>query len=466
MARDRGSLRSKQMPHHLRRKLSEEGKRLPRHALAHEDDDADGVDQRSVDFSILTNKDDSSAGSDLEGFAELEQQKPKRKAGGKKWKDQYHEDDEDLEKAIDELTEKRDSAKIEALNKILDLLCGTVMSDRVGSSKVTLTTNALACLKKRMKESGTLALRTLGVLAVTLGQDEPDYYNDILTPLQRIVTDPCDPALRVEAAYTLSIACFVCCSEDQMKWELIDIFGHLLVSSRDSEDDDDDYPETLVIAVMECWAFLVSSFRTSQIVQQMSDPNAVIFDHVAAVAEYVRDGVNPSVRSAACEVLALLIQLKYQNGGGSWSYEMENPSSALGGLDTKIEKFMRETGKNIGKKNRKVQRSMLKEVLETLESGEGPHHDLQIEDETLSISTWRRFYQAHVFRRTLLTGFQVHLFQNEVLRGVFDVSENENAKVGMISTVKQRASHKSRAVGKRNDVSRKSKAQNSFLYEN
>jgi hypothetical protein len=115
-------------------------------------------------------------------------------------------------------------------------------------------------------------------------------------------------------------------------------------------------------------------------------------------------------------VLALLVQLKYMANSdgddadaysGGWSYAEEPADSVIGGLEQKIAAYMRETGKQIGKKNRKQQRSTLKDVLETLQTGEGPHSELQIEDEIMSVSTWDRFFQAHVFRRALQSGFQV-----------------------------------------------------------
>lgn len=318
---------------------------------------------------------------------------------------------------------------------------------------------------------------------------------DVRMPLQRLVTDDGEPSLRVEALYALSTACFVCCREDQQKWELIDVLGHLLVASKDAEDDGDDaYPEPLIIAAMECWAFLVSFFRPSLVVSKLYDENAIIYDHVTAVAAFVRDGANPAVRSAACEVLALLVQLKYALSPG-WSYALESRDSVVGGLDTKIERFLKETGKSVGKKTRKTQRSLLKEVLETLRTGDGPHQELQVDDETLSISTWSCFFQAHVFRRTLQSGFQVlyvcgerqaswqrrvlshslpvrccrasqvHMVENPVLRAVFDVSDTGPVRVSMVPTTKRRADHKSKAVHKRNEVARKDLAQNAFLYE-
>ncbi|GLE01451.1 hypothetical protein PINS_up010281 [Pythium insidiosum] len=485
--------KGRQLSSHARRRLSEEGKRLLRRALSHDFDEGDepryggGGHHKlgSEDLSVVSNFDDSSAGSDLESFQEWQAQvTPVDEvtavggSGKKKGKAQRHkghtsaetaDGHDELEEAMEQLTEKRDTTKIAALQRILTILCSTVLTDRIQSNKLELTSHALNTLKKRMKDSGALSLRVLGVLAITIGPDEQEFYEEILQPLQRLVTDDCEPALRIEAVYALSIACAVCGREDQQKWELIDVLGSLLVEARDADDNgdvEDVFSEDFLVAVMECWAFLLSAFRATSIVSKLQDPDAVIFEHVEALAALVREGMNPGIRSAACEVLALLIQMKYVvNKSSSWSYELEEPSSPLAGLDSKIERFMRETGKNIGKKNRKTQRSMLKEVLETLRTGEGPHKDLQIESETLSVSTWNRFFQANVFRRALQSGFQVHLYENPVLRDVFEVSDNVNAKVSMISTVRRRADHRAKTINKRNDISRKGAAQNAFLYE-
>ena len=59
---------------------------------------------------------------------------------------------------------------------------------------------------------------------------------------------------------------------------------------------------------------------------------------------------------------------------------------------------------------------------------------------------------------------QVHLLENDVLRSVFEVTENSNAKMSMVSTVQRRADNKSRSKYKRNDLSKKNRAQNDFLY--
>ncbi|OWZ04398.1 Interferon-related developmental regulator protein [Phytophthora megakarya] len=452
-----------------RRRLSEEGKRLLRSALAA---GSDGGEDASVDYSVISNWGDSSVESELESTLQWEQQQQQQQAGrktrGKKWKDEEETEADDLEGAMEELTEKRDTTKISALEKILTMLRAEVMSERVQSSKVTLTLQTLGCLKKRAKDSSSLALRVLSMVAITLGADEQEFYRDMLSPVQRIFTDRGDSKIRVEAVYALSIACFVCSPDDDAKWELLEVLGSFLVAAKDAEDDGHDekeFPEALTIAVMECWAFLVSYFNPSVMIGKVYNAQSIVHGHVAALAGFVRGGTNASVRASACEVLALIVQFKYITAGSGYTYSHESAGSIISGLGSRIEAYMRESGKSIGKKNRKVQRSMLKEVLETLETGEGPHKELQAEGETLTVSTWSRFFQAHVFRRALQSGFQTHLVGNEVLRDVFEVTENPKAKIALVSTVKRRADHKAKAVHKRNGISRKDEAQNAFLFD-
>ncbi|KAG7389427.1 Interferon- developmental regulator 1 [Phytophthora boehmeriae] len=477
MARGPKGSKTKHLQPHQRRRLSEEGKRLLRNALM-AGNEADDV---SVDYSIISNCGDSSIESELEStlqWAREEQQMASsggRKTRNKKWKEEEDDgfeggeaEDDDLEGAMEELTEKRDTTKISALQKILSMLRAEVMSDRVQTSKVTLTSYTLGCLKRRSKESSNLALRVLSLVAITLGADEQGFYDDIASPVQRILTDRGESLLRVEAVYALSIACFVCCPDDEPKWDLLEVLGSFLVAAKDAEDDGHDeaeFPESLTIAVMECWAFLVSYFSPSVIISKVYKPESIVCAHVAALGAFVRSGTNVSVRASACEALALLVQFKYMISKNDWSYSRESAGSPIGGLDSRIEAYMRESGKSIGKKNRKFQRSMLKEVLETLQTGEGPHKAVHADGETMAVSTWSHFFQAHVFRRALQSGFQTHLMENDVLREVFDVTEKANTKIGLTSNVKRRAGNKAKTVNKRNNMSRKDQAQNAFLFD-
>ncbi|KDO33354.1 hypothetical protein SPRG_02161 [Saprolegnia parasitica CBS 223.65] len=453
---------------HHRRRLSEEGKRLLRHAFAH---DGDEEDVRSVEaVSNLTNRDAESSESELDGFDEW-------KGGHGKSKDAK----EALHDLVEELEEKRDETRVAALEKLNVLLCASALTQEVGSIKSRLVTAALACLKKRHPESAVLCLRFLALVSITLGSDEEAYYNGVLQPLRRTVTDKCDTELRVEAVYALSISVFMCTNEDQPKWEVLELLGSILTGrhvekddndsigseddQRDESDDGLNDDPTLKVAAIECWAFLLSCFNPSQIVPMIYDQSSIIADHIVALVNMVQAGEDTTVRAMACEALALVIEYKYAIAQSSWSYDQESSSSPISGLIPKIQSFMKESGKTIGKKNRKTQRSTFKEVLETLETGMGPQErDMHVEDELIEINTWGRLFQADVLRRELATGFQVHLMQNDVLREIFQVRGHGQAKYNMMSTADKRAGHKTKARSLRASIAMRRRAQNSFLY--
>lgn len=475
MVRPGKGTRAKHLHPHLRRRLSEIGKRLLRDAMV---TDSDGKEaDSSIDYSIVSDCGDSSMESELEDALQWEQQQEgtraeegnERKGRGKQRKklNETENPDDDLEGAIEQLTEKRDTIKVAALEKISELLRADVLSDRVQTMKVTLASHTLGCLKRRAKESCTLALQVLSLVAITLGGNEQTFYNAMLLPVQTIFADSHDDAMRVEAVYALSVACFVCCPDDESKWELLEVLGAFLTAANGAEADGyhgNEFSETLTVAVIKCWAFLASSFHPSVLVGKVYNAQSNVHGHVATLAHFARNGLRASFRMAACEALALIVQFKYMIAG-SWTYSHEPAGSIICGLDTRIEAYMRESGKSVGKKTRKTQRSVLKDVLETLETGKGPFTELQVGGETLSVSTWSRYFQVHVLRRALQSGFQTHLVKNEVLRDVFEIKTNANAKVEPGSAVKRRAGLKTKTVHKRNDMYRKDQAQNAFLYD-
>jgi hypothetical protein len=102
---------------------------LLRHAFSEEDTTT--TEQTSVDYSVVTNRDDASAVSDLDSYVEYEQQMAQQKRSKRRnGKTVNEEDDEngDLDKAINELGEKRDETKICALNKVYCFCCSTKIS--------------------------------------------------------------------------------------------------------------------------------------------------------------------------------------------------------------------------------------------------------------------------------------------------------------------------------------------------
>jgi hypothetical protein len=171
--------------------------------------------------------------------------------------------------------------------------------------------------------------------------------SDIQQNISRAITDKVSPALRIEAVYALSISCFMCTTEDQMKWDLLELLGSIIMGTYDCNDDDndddgdDDANEDgaagLMVAAIECWAFILTFFSPSTIVPMFYDPQSILYDHLRVLMSMVQRGEDSVVRSMACEAFALLVEYKYAIAQSSWSYESESASSPIGGLIPKLQ---------------------------------------------------------------------------------------------------------------------------------
>ncbi|OQR98940.1 hypothetical protein THRCLA_06622, partial [Thraustotheca clavata] len=167
-------------------------------------------------------------------------------------------------------------------------MCSSVLMQEVGSVKSRFVTAVLTCLKKRHPESAVLCLRCISLMSINLGSDEDAFFNSIHQVVRRTITDQCDAELRTDAIYALSIAVFFCTTEDQPKWELIELLGSLITGrnldkddtssisddQKDNSDDVSDDDPLLIVAAIECWTFLVSFFNPSQIVPMIYDQSS------------------------------------------------------------------------------------------------------------------------------------------------------------------------------------------------
>jgi Interferon-related developmental regulator (IFRD) len=97
--------------------------------------------------------------------------------------DQYGEDDgsdverEPLTAALDKLSEKRGSTRVEGLGELLELLQSGSDLDAILSKRSALLDGLLGCLRRPSTESeAELAARSLAALCVCLGPEEDALY--------------------------------------------------------------------------------------------------------------------------------------------------------------------------------------------------------------------------------------------------------------------------------------------------
>jgi Interferon-related developmental regulator (IFRD) len=120
--------------------------------------------------------------------------------------DQYAEDDgSDVEKepltaALDKLSEKRGSTRVEGLGELLELLQSGSDLEAIQSKRSALLDSLLGCLRRPSTESeAELSARCLAALCVCLGPEEDALYRCVRVPCITAYCNSCTAAyLRTE----------------------------------------------------------------------------------------------------------------------------------------------------------------------------------------------------------------------------------------------------------------------------
>lgn len=82
---------------------------------------------------------------------------------------------------------------------------------------------------------GVHALRALSVLCVCIGPEEEDVFRSLRRPLRTLITRSRYPGVRAAATNTLSLACFICSSDDDHTSEMLDFFAEVFSRTSDGE---------------------------------------------------------------------------------------------------------------------------------------------------------------------------------------------------------------------------------------
>ncbi|CAG8516110.1 2819_t:CDS:2 [Racocetra persica] len=79
-----------------------------------------------------------------------------------------------------------------------------------------------------------------------------------------------------------------------------------------------------------------------------------------------------------------------------------------------------DSNRHRAKAERKVQRSVFRDVLKTVECGDRVQERLKIKKQTIYFSSWAKILQLNAFREILSEGLHVHFQENELLQAIFE----------------------------------------------
>ena len=86
-----------------------------------------------------------------------------------------------------------------------------------------------------------------------------------------------------------------------------------------------------------------------------------------------------------------------------------------------VEILASEYDRSKGKKERKEQRSVFRDIVATVSEGQSPECQMTIRNESLTFETWASILQLNFIKSVLGPGFQHHFRNNSLIRDIFQL---------------------------------------------
>ncbi|XWS24122.1 hypothetical protein CRYUN_Cryun28dG0073700 [Craigia yunnanensis] len=346
-----------------------------------------------------------------------------------------------LDEAVDALFEKRGSTREKALAVIIDAFNSNLQHQFVEKKFATFLHQCLNCIKKGSSKEISLASRTIGLLALTVGPGDNarEILEESITPLSqafKLGSESSKIALLLDC---LAVITFVGGNDPeeteksmQIMWQFVHPkLGSNVITVKPSA--------AVITAVVSAWSFLLTTMDGRRLNPKLWQESITYFSSLL-------DKDDRSMRIAAGEALALIFEMgsleKFaaEAKGSSDGSVLEGNKSKEGfshiqGLKGKILNQVRDLsveagGKGSAKKDLNNQRNLFKDVLEFFEYGYSPETSMKIGGDPLQTSKWSQLIQLNFLKRFLGGGFTKHMQDNAFLQNVFGFTPKRRNLLG------------------------------------
>lgn len=352
-----------------------------------------------------------------------------------------------LHQALEDLTEKRTSVRVEALRVMKKNMEGSpgILLQFLESRKDTVYHELLRQVKKGVDEELIISMQTLGSFVITLGLEveELDLPKTLFPFLKFQITDEAQsPAARSAACELLAISCFIGVESESDTMTYLDFFHSLFQKERKNKNYGGVWEELLA-----GWGLLATTISPSSLHHDLLPKCLTYFGSFLE-----NDDLN--VRIMAGENIAFLIEnarsyLSTEEEEFELEWLSDEVETDVRGLVDQIQSFSQERNRHVSKKESLKQRSGFKEIYKSIESGFAPETKLTMNHQHVVFETWRKIKQYHALRDVLGQGFQAHFLNNELLPQIFGIKLNSGpATNGTEQKLNQSFASKARSKGR------------------
>ncbi|KAK1939424.1 Interferon-related developmental regulator 1 [Phytophthora citrophthora] len=347
------------------------------------------------------------------------------------------DDEQEIEEAIEELTEKRTTTRVAALEKLTTHLLQYLAPEDISESFLD---NVLGCLRKPSEGEAVLGSRILAIMAIIFGEDEERFFQRSKNVMKPLIKTAKNAKIKVSTIRALGLICFVCSVEQENTEELLELFETFFAPKIIGD---------ICKAALDSWGLVASSLSEDMLV------NEQLLERLVPKFLALLDHKDVEVRSAAGENVAFLYE-------SAQNYDVPLPYG-----EEILDRFLelsKDNSKKNSKKDRKTQRVVFRDIHSTLATGETPHISFSVKSEMLEISSWKSVKQFEAMKECLQTGLQEHIKYNNILRAMLDLPETlEDRKVDRRDVFdKKSASRKQRSNELKGDRKRKQHMQDAF----
>lgn len=330
--------------------------------------------------------------------------------------------EEKLRETIDLATQKSANGRVEALKALCKAFGKKFVPDFVDNQKLTIQDAIEKSLKKGKGAERIAAANLVTSLCIQLRGEADDLYRDIKPIFVTLMTDN-SAALqaRIAIANNFGNICFLAAPAMAEVEAVMEIFEQLF--SKQSSGGAELLP--LCTAALSSWTLLATVLPFSRVYE-------LLLKHGKLFGRLL-DAPDVDLRIATGEAIAVLYEFvtdsdDFEGSEGEDGTDVNDDSDKeelqelIEDLGPKLKQLSTDSQKFRSKKDRKEQKHSFRDILRTIEEGDGYYEKVVINKrEKLEIDSWAMKKQYEMVCKALSSGTNLHLTENDLIRGVFEM---------------------------------------------
>lgn len=319
--------------------------------------------------------------------------------------------EEKLREAMDMATQKSANGRVNALKGLQKAFAKRLVSDFVDDRRMTLTDVVEKALKKGKADEVAGATGLAGYLCVQLaGSDSSEEVYATLKPVlvAGMSDNAANPKARAAMANALGTICFLACNDLNEFPIVMETLEKIFRVSYNTANVGKLTEETLALhtAALNSWSLMLTMLPASKGMKLLQS-------HAENLGHLLESG-DVDLRIAAGEALVVLYEIAYD-------FDEDEAFKLVEDLLEPIKNLATDSHKYRSKKDRKEQKSSFRDILKYIEDDDVYYEKVSVSQnrEQLEIESWSTKRQYDTLCKTLATGMDFHLAENEFVRQIF-----------------------------------------------